>query len=112
MKRASSRVIVVLVTCPTAAVARRLARHLVTSRLAACVNIVPGLESLFWWQGKLDRCREALLLIKTTSGGFERLRRDIRRHHPYESPEIIALPVRQGDPAYLQWVRANSLQGH
>ncbi len=60
----------VLVTCPTKILARRLARYLLTKRLAACVNIVPGLESLFWWQGKLNRCLEVLLLIKTTAAGF------------------------------------------
>ncbi len=99
-----SRVIVVLVTCPTPAVARRLAQHLVTKRLAACVNIIPGVESLFWWQGKLDRCREALLVIKTTADGFERLRRAIRQQHPYHAPEIIALPVLRGHRPYLNWV--------
>ena len=96
--------VVVLVTCPTAAVARRLARRLIRSRVAACVNAVPAVESTFRWQGKIERCREALLVIKTTAAGFERLRRAVLRLHPYDVPEIIALPVVAGHPPYLRWV--------
>ncbi len=102
--RSSSKVIVVLVTCPTRAVARRLADQLVDRRLAACVNILPGFESVFWWQGKADRCRETLLVIKTTAKGFERLRRAVIQLHPYDVPEVIALPVTAAHPAYLEWV--------
>ena len=104
----TSSVIIVLVTCPTHAAARTIARHLVTKRLAACVNIVPGLESLFYWQGKLDSCRELLLIIKTTRTGFERLQRAILRLHPYDCPEIIALPVVAGHRPYLKWVLGNA----
>ena len=102
MKKTS--VVVVLVTCPTRTAARKIARHLVTQRLAACVNIVPGMESLFYWQGKLDRCHEVLLIIKTTRAGFERLRCAVLKHHPYDCPEIIALPVEAGHRPYLHWV--------
>ena len=100
----ASQVVVVLVTCPSPAVARRLARRLVADRVAACVNLVPSVESTFRWQGKIERCRETLLIIKTTAAGFERLRRAILRLHPYDVPEIIALPVVAGHPPYLRWV--------
>ena len=93
-----------LVTCPTRAVANRLAQTLVARRLAACVNIVPGLTSLFWWKGQVDRCRETLLLIKTTAAGFERLRHAVLALHPYEVPEIIAVPVGAAHAPYHAWV--------
>ena len=96
--------VVVLVTCPSPAVARRVAQRLVVDHVAACVNVVPSVESTFRWQGKIERCREALLVIKTTAARFERLRRAVLRLHPYGVPEIIALPVVAGYPPYLQWV--------
>ena len=107
MGASQRKIIVVLVTCPSRAVAARLARQLVARRLAACVNIVPGLTSLFWWKGKIDRCRETLLLIKTTAAGFEPLRRAVLALHPYDVPEIIALPVGAAHPPYRRWVAAN-----
>ena len=102
--RRSSRTIVVLVTCPSQAVGRRLAHHLIHARVAACVNVVPGLESVFWWEGKVDRCREVLLVIKTTAARFAGLRAAVLARHPYKTPEIIALPIVAGHPPYLQWV--------
>jgi periplasmic divalent cation tolerance protein len=104
-------VVVVLVTCPTRAVARRLGTRLVTRRLAACVNVVPGVESVFRWRGKLDRCREVLLLIKTTAGRFEALRRAVLSLHPYETPEILGLPVASGHGRYVRWVRTSVAAG-
>ena len=98
------KVIVVLVACPTVAVARRLARRLIERRLAACVNAVPAVESTFRWQGKIEQCRETLLLIKTAAARFEPLRRAIKGLHPYDAPEIIALPVVAGHAPYLKWV--------
>ena len=97
--------IVVLVTCPNRTVARRIARTLVTRRLAACVNMLPGIESTFRWQGKIDRCLEALLVIKTTRPRFAALRRAVLSLHPYDVPEVIALPLVDGHPPYLTWVR-------
>jgi periplasmic divalent cation tolerance protein len=99
-----TRCIVVLVTCPTRAVARRIATALVTKRLAACVNVVPGIESTFRWQGKVDRCREILLIIKTAAPRLAALRRAVVRLHPYDVPEVIALPLVDGHPPYLRWV--------
>jgi len=97
--------IVVLVTCPTRTVARRVGNALVKRRLAACVNIVPSIESIFVWQGKVDHARECLLLIKTPAGTFAPLARAVRLLHPYEVPEIIALPISAGHPPYLRWIK-------
>ena len=99
--------VMVLVTCPSRAVARRLAQRVVRRHLAACVNLVPSVESIFWWQGKLDRAREALLLIKTTVKAYPRLEAALRAQHPYDVPEIIAVPVTRGFAPYLRWVRQN-----
>jgi periplasmic divalent cation tolerance protein len=99
--------VVVLVTCPTRAVARRIAKRLVGERLAACVNVIAGVESVFWWRGKVDRAREWLLLIKTTAPRFERLKQAVLAAHPYEVPEVIALPVVAGHEPYLKWIQAS-----
>ena len=101
---AVSPALVVLVTAPTTTVARRLATELITRRLAACVNLVPQVESVFVWQGKTQRCREVLLLIKTTAARFERLRRMVVRLHPYDVPEVIALRLTRGHHPYLRWI--------
>lgn len=99
------RALVVLVTCPSKAQARRLARALVTGRVAACVNILPGaVSSIYRWNGKTEQARETLLIIKTTARRFDALRRAIAALHPYQVPEIIALPITAGHPPYLAWV--------
>ena len=104
----STRVVVVLVTCPSRAVARRMAVRLIERRLAACVNLVPAVESVFRWQGKTERCREALLVVKTTAARFVSLKRAILALHPYQVPEIIALPVTAGHAPYLDWVSSSA----
>ena len=100
----SRRVVVVLVTCPTRTAARRIAALAVERRFAACVNLIPAVESIFRWQGKTTRCRETLLVIKTTAGRFTALKRAILALHPYDVPEVVALPVTMGHPSYLSWV--------
>ncbi|XP_066194169.1 protein CutA [Sylvia atricapilla] len=92
------------VTCPNQSVATELARALVQQRLAACVNIVPGVTSVYTWQGKLEEDNEVLLMIKTRSSRVPALTEFVRSHHPYEVPEVVALPVAQGNPPYLRWV--------
>ena len=84
--------------------AGRLAELLIEKRLAACVQILPGMESVYRWQGRVERQREVLLLAKTTRAKFEDLEREVRTAHSYETPEIIAVPVATGSPAYLQWL--------
>lgn len=98
-------VLVVLVTAPTPEVAADLARALVEARLAACGSVVPGLRSIYRWEGKVADEPEALLLLKTTRARFEPLRAEVLRRHPYQVPEVVALPVEAGSAAYLAWVR-------
>ena len=100
--------LVILSTFPDRESAERMATTLVEERLAACVNLVPGLTSIYRWQGTLRREPEYLLLIKTTAARFTQVRERIRALHPYEVPEIIALPIRDGDPAYLNWLTENT----
>lgn len=96
--------ILVLCTCPDEASADRICEQLLTGHLAACINQLPGLTSVYRWQGKIERSREIQLIIKSRSGLFELLRRCILDHHPYEVPEILALPVSQGHQPYLDWL--------
>lgn len=99
----SESVLMVFVTCPQSAAAQ-LAETLVQERLAACVNLLPGLRSVYRWQGRIESADECLLIAKTTAARYAELEAALRRLHPYELPEIIALDVARGWPAYLQWV--------
>ena len=95
---------IVLSTVGSEEEARKIAHHLVERQLAACVNIVPKIESVYRWQGKVESNREYLLLIKTSSEKFPEVRDAIRELHSYELPECIALAVEDGSSEYLQWV--------
>ena len=97
-------VLVCVCTCPDRATADRLAEALVAERLAACVNVVPGVHSVYRWQGAIEREDETLLLIKTTQAGLPALSARIVELHPYELPEIVAVEVAGGLSAYLDWV--------
>lgn len=99
--------LVVLVTAPTAEAAAELGRALVSERLAACANLVPGLRSIYWWEGKVQDEPEVLLLLKTTRARFEALRDRVLALHPYQVPEVVALPVEVGSAAYLEWIAAS-----
>ncbi|MBI4873237.1 MAG: divalent-cation tolerance protein CutA [Acidobacteria bacterium] len=96
--------IVVLCTCGSAGEAERVSSALVESRAAACVNIVPGLTSVYRWQGAVERASEWLLVIKSRRELFPKIRAEIERLHSYETPEIVALPVVDGAEAYLGWL--------
>ncbi len=100
--------LVVLVTAPTAERAAEIARAVVEERLAACGNVVSGLRSIYRWQGKVQEDAEALLLLKTSRARFEALRDRVLALHPYEVPEVIALPVEAGSAAYLDWIAAET----
>jgi periplasmic divalent cation tolerance protein len=87
--------------------AERIARSLVESGLAACVNLVPGVVSFYRWKGKLERDAEVLLVIKTTGERFEDLKAALLAQHPYELPEVVALPISAGHEPYLDWLAGN-----
>jgi periplasmic divalent cation tolerance protein len=95
---------IVLSTTGSEDEARKIAQHLVEHELAACVNIVPQVESIYRWQGKVESAREWLLLIKTTAEKFERVRDTIRELHSYDLPECIAVAIEDGSPEYLRWL--------
>jgi periplasmic divalent cation tolerance protein len=99
-----SAVRVVLVTVPDVETGRSLAQEVVAARLAACVNVVPGLLSVYRWNGAVHQDPEALLVLKTTTSVVEALMERVLEFHPYEVPEILVLPVEQGHPPYLRWV--------
>ncbi len=96
--------LVVLVTAPSAEKAAELGRALVSERLAACANVVPGIRSIYWWEGKVQDEPEALVLLKTTRARFEALRDRVLALHPYQVPEVVALAVEAGSPKYLEWI--------
>jgi len=95
---------VLLCTTPTHALARRLARGLLTKRLAACVSCLPSVDSLFWWQGRIDHARETLMVIKTSQRRLATAMRYLKQSHSYTVPELIAWPITDGDQAYLDWL--------
>jgi periplasmic divalent cation tolerance protein len=95
-------------TTPDRGSAETLARRLVEDRLVACVNIVPGVTSVFRWEGKVEEEPEHLLIIKTTAGQFEKVKECIVANHPYELAEIIAMPITHASPDYLKWLTENS----
>ncbi|WP_456409603.1 divalent-cation tolerance protein CutA [Oceanithermus sp.] len=98
---------VALITVPDEEAARRIARALVEEGLAACVNLIPGLTSIYTWQGKMHEDAEWLLLAKTTAEAYPRLEARVSELHPYEVPEVLALPVERGLDRYLAWVQQN-----
>lgn len=95
---------IVLVTAPNLKVARKLAKAALQARLVACGNLLPKLESHYWWQGKLEQSAEVLIVFKTTTANLKGLEQVILVNHPYDTPEFIVLPVTAGNERYLQWV--------
>lgn len=100
--------LLVFCTCPDVATAERIAEIVVSERLAACVNIMPGLTSIYRWQGQVQRDFETMLLIKTREAVYALLEMRIRELHPYQVPEVIALPIGTGSTAYLDWITAST----
>lgn len=96
--------IVVLCSCASEDEAGRIAEALIAARLAACVTMLPKVQSVYRWKGAVERSEEFLLIIKSSREIFERLRTEIARLHSYEVPELLALPVVEGAPAYLAWM--------
>ena len=100
----------VITNCPDEETANRIALAVVEAKLAACVNILPRVQSIYRWQGVVESAVEVPLLIKTTAAAYPALEAAIRESHPYDVPEIIALPITAGLPAYLNWLAAETLQ--
>ena len=103
--------IVVFITTATEEEARRIANLLLSQRKAACVNIVPMINSLFWWQDKLDSAQESLLIVKTKASVLNEIVSLVREIHSYDIPEIIALPIIGGNRDYLEWIDKEVKQG-
>ena len=102
----SSDAVVVLITFPADADVGRFASALVEERCAACVNILPDVESVYRWEGRVERARERQLFVKTSRACVDRLRRRAGELHPYDTPEFLVLPAVDGDPRYLAWIEA------
>jgi periplasmic divalent cation tolerance protein len=102
--KATRQFLVVLVTAPDRRVARKLAAAALQARLVACANLVFRVESHYWWRGKLETSSEVLILFKTTVARFDALERLVLDKHPYDTPEIIALPITTGTRRYLDWL--------
>ena len=96
--------IVVLVTAKDEAQANKIAEKLVAEKLAACANIVPGIQSIFHWKGKLDRAQEVLLILKSRRRHFPAIVKTVQALHSYDVPEVIALPIIEGNKDYLDWL--------
>ncbi|MBM3839095.1 MAG: divalent-cation tolerance protein CutA [Verrucomicrobia bacterium] len=99
--------VVVLVTAPNIGTARKLARAALNARLAACANLIPKIESHYWWQGKLESSAEVLIVFKTAAVCLPRFEQVILKHHPYDTPEFIVLPLLGGNKRYLAWLDEN-----
>ncbi|MFC1594029.1 divalent-cation tolerance protein CutA [Candidatus Omnitrophota bacterium] len=96
--------IVVLVTAANKEEAQKISNGLIQEKLAACVNVIDGVNSIFWWEGKVDSAQETLLVIKTKQSLFEELEKKVKELHSYDCPEIIALSITAGNKAYLDWI--------
>lgn len=103
-----SNILLVMTTLPDQTSAEQLAEQLLSRQLAACINILPTMASLYMWKGKLEHGKEHLLLIKTSRERYQMLETEIRNRHPYELPEIIGIPVTAGLSGYLDWIAENT----
>jgi periplasmic divalent cation tolerance protein len=105
--KSASRLAVVLITAPDLKTARALARAALAARLIACANLVPKIESHYWWQGKIERGAEVLLVMKTTRARLAALEKLVLAKHPYDTPEFLVLPLKSGAARYLDWLEAS-----
>lgn len=105
----ASKFTIVMVTAPNRRVARSLAKAALESRLVACANIVPGIESHYRWDGRVTSGKELLLILKTRPACLKRLEKLILEQHPYDTPEFLAVPIGTGSQAYLKWLAAETI---
>ncbi len=96
--------IVVFVSCGSMSEAKKIAKLLVNDKVTACVNIIGGILSLYWWEGKVNKAKEVLLIAKTLQSNFANVQKIVTRTHSYEIPEIIAMPISKGNKTYLKWI--------
>jgi periplasmic divalent cation tolerance protein len=108
MIRNGGRYRIVFVTCGSASEAKRIGRAVVEKKLAACANILPGVESIYRWKGKVERAREVLIVIKTSAARLRDLEREVKRMHSYEVPEFIVLCVAASSQDYLAWIDSST----
>ncbi|MBF0570435.1 MAG: divalent-cation tolerance protein CutA [Candidatus Omnitrophica bacterium] len=99
--------IIILVTAKDKKEANRIARGLLEAKLIVCANIIDDVQSLFWWQGKIDSSKEVLLVLKTKKSLFKRIMAQVKSLHSYQTPEIIALPIANGSEDYLKWINSS-----
>ena len=102
--KSADRFALVLVTAPDLKAARRLAQAALKTRLAACANLIPKIESHYWWQGRLERSAEVLVLFKTSTRRLAALEKCILAHHPYDTPEFLVVALSKGNERYLTWL--------
>ena len=98
------RAVFVYTTYPSLVEAERIGKAVLERRLAACVNILPGMISHYWWQGQIERGEEVVMIIKTRASLSEAVRAAVKEMHSYDTPAILVLPIEGGDPAYLDWL--------
>lgn len=101
-----TQTIITLCTCPDKDTAEKVARLLVEENLAACVNILPNIKSIYSWQGQIETAEEHLLIIKSPLGSYQAIENAILSQHPYELPEIIAIPIEHGFSEYINWIHS------
>lgn len=108
LKKSTEEVLVIFVTAENQEEAVRIGEEMVNAKLAACANITSGIQSIYRWKGKLVKAQEVLLILKSTKSRYLALEKAIKAIHTYETPEIIALPVKEGLAGYLGWVRSET----
>ena len=108
MKKQVGQVLVILVTAVNQEEARKIGKEMVDAKLAACANIIPGIQSIYRWKGKVVKAQEVLIILKSTRPRYRALEKAIKSMHTYETPEIIALPVKEGLNRYIGWVRSET----
>ena len=99
-----SRYMLILVTAKNKKEAQKIASELLSEKLIACANMIEGVQSMFWWEGKIDSAKETLLVLKTKQSSFKKVEAKVRLLHSYKVPEIIALPILAGSADYLKWI--------
>jgi len=107
-KKSVGQVLVILVTAVNQEEARKIGKGMVNAKLAACANIIPGIQSIYRWKGKVVKAQEVLIILKSTRPRYHALEKAIKAMHSYETPEIIALPVKEGLDQYIGWVRSET----